>query len=148
MANIRLNAGASVTLDGTEEIPLVKGGVDGKTTAQAIANLAAGGYAATTAVSTAAHSLVAANAGQYLRFTFSGAKTLTVQDDATEAMAADAEIEGRNAASSGDLTLVEDTAVTINPPAGGTLVIPIGGTFALKRGPTDEWDLIGVTVAA
>jgi hypothetical protein len=89
-----------------------------------------------------------AHNGNYVRFTYSGAKTLTVQDDATEPLPANAEWHIRNASASGNLTLVEDTSVTINPPVGGTLEIEPGGTVTLKRVATDEFDLMGVTVAA
>jgi Bacteriophage T4 gp9/10-like protein. len=89
-----------------------------------------------------------AHNGHYVRFTYSGAKTLTVQDDATEPLPANGEWHIRNASASGNLTLVEDTSVTINPPVGGTLEIEPGGTVTLKRVGTDEFDLMGVTVAA
>ena len=97
--------------------------------------------------STTARNLDADDMGKYLRFTNAGTKNLTVQDNADEAITAGAEVHGRNVGA-GDLTIVEDTAVTVNPPAGGTLVIPQGGTFTLKKVATDEWDLFGVTVAA
>jgi hypothetical protein len=94
----------------------------------------------------AARDFAASDAGKYIRFTNVAAKTMTVRDDADVSMPANIEINGRNAAATGDLTLVEDTAVTINPPAYGSLVIPPGGTFTLKRVATDEWDLFGVTL--
>lgn len=103
--------------------------------------------AAVSTVSGTSRNLLAADGGNYLRFTNSSAKTLTVQDEADEAIPQGFEVHGRNA-NTGDLTIVEDTAVTINPPAGGTLVVPEGGTFTLKKVGTDEWDLFGVTVAA
>lgn len=106
-----------------------------------------GAAAPVSTISGTSHDMVAADAGTYMRFTNSSAKTLTVQDDSTEALAANSEYHGRNAGA-GDLTIVEDTSVTINPPAGGTLVIPEGGTFTLKRVAADEFDLFGVTVAA
>jgi hypothetical protein len=97
--------------------------------------------------STASRDLEPSDSGSYIRFTYSGAKSLLVQDDTDGPFAADSEYHGRNA-NTGDLTLTEDTSVTINPPAGGTLVIPEGGTFTLKRVATDEFDLFGVTVPA
>lgn len=103
-------------------------------------------YAATETISGTAANLDADQAGKYLRFTNAAAKTLTVLPNATEALPTDSEYHIRNVGA-GDLTLVEDTGVTINPPNGGTLVIPQGGTATLKRVATDEFDLLGQTVA-
>lgn len=103
--------------------------------------------AGTVTDSTTTRSLTMSDAGKYLRFTNAGTKTLTVQDEADHAITQDSEFHGRNVGA-GDLTIAEDTAVTVNVPAGGTLVIPQGGTFTLKRIAADEWDLIGVTVPA
>lgn len=114
------------------------------------AELETGGGASAPVVTTVAaadSNLTAAQAGLYLRFTSGAAKTLTVQDDATEPMPDDGEWHIRNVGAA-DLTLIEDTGVTINPPNGGTLVVPIGGTVTLKRVTADEFDLLGQTVAA
>lgn len=118
--------------------------VNGRT--GAVTLTAADTPATVTTDSTTARSLVATDAGLYLRFTNAAAKTLTVQDNADAAITVGVEVHGRNAGA-GDLTIVEDTSVTVNPPAGGTLVIPEGGTFTLKKVGTDDWDLFGVTVA-
>jgi hypothetical protein len=118
-------------------------------TAQEIADLGGGGSAGPAAVETisaADTNLLDTDAGKYLRFTNAAAKTLTVQDDATLALPEDGEWSIRNVGA-GDLTLIEDTAVTINPPNGGTLVIPQGGTASLKRVAEDEFDLMGQVVA-
>lgn len=96
--------------------------------------------------STTARDLSASDMGAYLRFTNAAAKALTVRDNADVAITTGLEVHGRNAGA-GDLTITEDTAVTVNTPAGGTLVVPQGGTFTLKKVGTDEWDLFGVTVA-
>jgi hypothetical protein len=48
----------------------------------------------------------------------------------------------------GVLTITGDTGFTINPPAGGSLQIPQGGTFTVKIVAADEADLFGVTVPA
>lgn len=108
-----------------------------------------GGGAATpvvTTVSDAASNLLASQVGLYLRFTSGSAKAYTVRADATEALPANGEWHIRNVGAN-DLTIVEDTGVTINPPNGGTLVVPVGGTVTLKRVATDEFDLLGQTVA-
>jgi hypothetical protein len=85
--------------------------------------------------------LVEADAGKYLRFTNSGAKYCIV----SSSISGNFVFNLRNAGS-GDLTLVE-SGVTINVPAGGSLVIAQGGTASLVRVATDEFDLIGQTVA-
>lgn len=109
-----------------------------------------GGGAAVPVVTTVpdtSSNLLASQVGLYLRFTSSSAKSLTVQAEATEAMPANGEWHIRNVGAN-DLTLVEDTSVTINPPNGGTLVVPVGGTVTVKRVAEDEFDLLGQTVAA
>lgn len=94
------------------------------------------------------HNLIAEDAGTYRRFTSGSAKTLTVEDDATEPLSDNSEYHGRNVGT-GDLTIIEGaSSVTINVPFGGTLVVPQGGTFTLKRVAVDEFDLFGVTVPA
>lgn len=103
-------------------------------------------FAAITTISGTSHDLAVADAGCYLRFTNASAKTLTVRDNADIAIAVGYESHGRNVGA-GDLTITEDSAVDVNPPAGGSLVVPQGGTYTLKKVDTDEWDLIGVTAA-
>ncbi|UIS25219.1 tail fiber protein [Erythrobacter phage vB_EliS-L02] len=97
---------------------------------------------------TAAANLLNTNRGKYQRWTATGAKTLTVQPNATEAITQDAEFFIRNAAASGDLTIVAGTGVTINAPFGGSLVMSPGMSATLKRVAENEFDLVGQTVAA
>lgn len=92
-------------------------------------------------------SMTRVDIGKYLRFTSATAKNYTVRDNADIYAEIGSEIHGRNANTEA-LTIIEDTAVTVNPPAGGTLAIPEGGSFTLKKVATDTWDLIGVTEAA
>lgn len=100
-------------------------------------------FAPSTSESGASRTSSLSDAGEYIRFTNVGAKTYTVISDSWPTSC---EIHGRNAAE-GDLTLVPDTGVTLHPPYLGTLVIPVGGTFTIKRvGDTDEWDVFGQTV--
>lgn len=98
-------------------------------------------------ISGTTYDLLAADAGKYLRATNAGTKTFTVRDNTDEAQPAHGEWHIRNAGA-GDLTLVEDTAVTINVPFGGTLVLSQGMSATLKRVAVDEYDLLGQTVAA
>lgn len=88
------------------------------------------------------------NNGRYARYTNSGAKTVTVRPEEEHALTADGEWSIRNAGDTGDLTIIEDTDVLINAPAGGTLVLEPGMSAMLKRVATDTFDLIGQTVAA
>lgn len=145
-------AGTLKTWDGSDYVDAATGGgsgavdsVNGRT--GAVTLTASDVYSTIVTDATTARSLDADDMGKYLRFTSASAKALTVQDNADEAITTGAEVHGRNAGA-GDLTITEDTSVTVNAPAGGTLVIPEGGTFTLKKVATDEWDLFGVTVAA
>lgn len=136
-------------LDGSEELEISTAGsvpATRRVTAQQIVDLISTKVLVST-ISGTSHNMLAADAGTYMRFTNAAAKTLTVQDDSDEALESDTEYNGRNVGA-GDLTIVEDTSVTVNVPFGGTLVVPEGGTFTLKRVATDEFDLFGVTVPA
>lgn len=57
-----------------------------------------------------------------------------------------ADIEVNKAA--GTLTLTPGAGVTLNAPYLGTLVVPPGGAYTLKRGTADVWDVLALTVAA
>lgn len=92
------------------------------------------------------YTVLAADVNKYIRLTGASTKNITVQDDATEALPDDGEWHFRNVGA-GDASFVEGTGVTINPPAGGTLDVPQGGTVTLKRVAVDEFDLFGSTVA-
>lgn len=91
--------------------------------------------------------LLAADSGAFARFTNAAAKALTVRPDATEPLPDNGEWHIRNVGL-GDLTLVQGVGVTINPPSGGTLIVPQGGTVTLKRAAADVFDLMGQTVPA
>ncbi len=95
----------------------------------------------------ATHDLDAADAGKYHRFTSASAKTLNIRTDATHALPANGEWELRNAGTL-DLTIVPAGGVTVNVPAGGTLVLEPGMSAVLKRAAADVFDLIGHTKAA
>jgi hypothetical protein len=91
--------------------------------------------------------LLMTNAGRYQRWTAIGAKTLTVQPNATENISQDSEFTVANRAASGDLTISAGVGVTINAPAGGGLVLEPGMVATLKRVAENEYDLIGQAVA-
>jgi len=88
------------------------------------------------------YTLSDADTGKYIRFTASSEKTVIVSVSAGTEGAWNI----RNA-DSGNLTIVAD-GVTINPPNGGTLVVPPNGTVTLVRVGTDTYDLIGQVLAA
>jgi len=82
------------------------------------------------------------DAGKYIRFTATGAKTCTFGTGITKG-----EYHIRNAAASGDLTLVA-SSTTLNAPAGGTLVLEPRMSVTVKFVGTAEFDVFGQTVAA
>jgi hypothetical protein len=91
---------------------------------------------------TSARTIVAGDAGKYIRFTGTGAKTCTFDNTLTAG-----EYHIRNAAASGDVTLTA-SSTTLNVPAGGTLVLEPGMTCTVKFVGTAEFDVFGQTVAA
>ena len=110
---------------------------------------AAGGaaYAPTVTEATTARTLGLAGAGAYLRFTNASASTCTVPPQSAVAWLADTEVNIRRAAA-GNLTLTAGAGVTLNAPSGGTLVMTSAMSVTLKRVASDEWDVIGQTVAS
>lgn len=104
-----------------------------------------GGGAETITESGTSANLLNSNRGKYQRWTATGAKTLTVQPNATEAIDQDAEFYIANRASSDNLTIAAGSGVTINAPSGGGLVLEPGMAATLKRVAADDFDLIGQT---
>src|SRR5690606_20873199 len=82
--------------------------------------------------------------GNYMRFTHAAAEFHFSSDEPREI---GAEHHGHYAGS-GTLTITADSGFTINPPAGGSLVIPPGGTFTVKIVAADEADLIVIAASA
>tara|TARA_R110001592_G_scaffold111372_5_gene308448 strand:- start:993 stop:1736 length:744 start_codon:yes stop_codon:yes gene_type:complete len=104
-------------------------------------------FAPTVTESTTSRTLGLTGAGAYIRFTNAAASTCTVPPQASVAWAADTEINIRRAAA-GSLTLTAGAGVTLNPPAGGTLVMTSAMSATLKRVAANVWDVIGQTVPA
>lgn len=102
----------------------------------------------TNSTASAAVNIDRGDAASYLRFTGTGAKTLTFRANATHALAADSEFTIANRAASGNLTLVFSSPAVGNAPASGTLVLAPGMTVTVKRVTSDVFDVIGQTVAA
>jgi hypothetical protein len=103
----------------------------------------AAGYAEIATESGAARTAQASQGNTYVRFTNASAKVYTFDD--AEAYTIGQEFHGRNVGA-GDLSIEGTTGMTINPPFGGSLVIPEQGTFTVKIVAAGEADLFGVTV--
>lgn len=106
-----------------------------------------GGGSSTVQTEAADYTIDPGDVGNYIRLTNASTKSVTVDPEATTALPANGEWNFRNVGA-GNATLIEGTGVTINPPAGGTLVLETGMTVTLKRVAADEFDLIGQTVQA
>lgn len=102
---------------------------------------------ATVQTESADYTLAPEDAGNFIRLTNGSTKNITVDPESTTPLPENAEWHFRNVGN-GDATFVEGVGVTINPPNGGTLDVPQGGTVTLKRVAEDEFDLLGQTVAA
>jgi hypothetical protein len=101
-----------------------------------------GGTAPLITEATSNRDVTPADAGSYIRFTGTGAKTC--EFDVAEGFAAPEEYHVANRAASGNLTLTA-TGVTLNAPKGGTLVLEPGDTVTVKFVDTDEADVFGST---
>lgn len=95
---------------------------------------------------TANRDVASSDAGSYIRMTSGSAKTATFRPNSTHAMPTDGEWHFRCVG--GDLTLTPGSGVTLNVPAGGTLVLSDGMTVTVKRVAVDAYDVIGQTVPA
>jgi len=149
MADTKISAlTAASTLDGTEPFPVVQGGGTKKATgAQLLAYIRAlltDSDVPATVVTEAGSSRAIADsdAGKYIRFTATGAKTCTFGTGITKG-----EYHIRNAAASGNVTLTA-SSTTLNAPADGTLVLEPGMTVTVKFVASAEFDVFGQTVAA
>ncbi|HEY1027431.1 MAG TPA: pyocin knob domain-containing protein [Pseudomonas sp.] len=89
--------------------------------------------------------LALTDAWNYLRPNTTGAITLTVPTNASVAFEVGTEITVR---ALGNVTLASASGVTLNAPSGGTLSMTARMTVTLKKVATNEWDVIGQTVAA
>lgn len=89
--------------------------------------------------------LTLTDAWNYVRPGTTGAVTLTVPTNASVAFDVGTEITIR---ALGNITLSAASGVTLNAPSGGTLSMTARMTVTLKKVATNEWDVIGQTVAA
>lgn len=104
-----------------------------------------GGPAPLITEATSNRDVTTADAGSYIRFTATGAKTC--EFDVAEGFAAPQEYHVANRGASGNLTLTA-TGVTLNAPKGGTLVLEPGDTVTVKFVDSDEADVFGSTEAS
>lgn len=89
--------------------------------------------------------LALTDAWNYLRPSTTGGITLTVPTNAVAAFDVGTEITVR---ALGNVTLAAASGVTLNAPSGGTLGMTARMTVTLKKVATNEWDVVGQTVAA
>lgn len=89
--------------------------------------------------------LALTDAWNYVRPGTTSAITLTVPTNASVAFDVGTEITVR---ALGNVTLASASGVTLNAPSGGTLSMTARMTVTLKKVATNEWDVIGQTVAA
>lgn len=115
------------------------GGVHGQ------ADLASSTAALLITEATSNRDVATTDAGAYIRFTATGAKTCDF--DVSEGFSSPQEYHLANRSVSGNLT-VSGTGVTLNAPKGGTLVLEPGDTVTVKFVDTDEADVFGSTEAA
>ncbi len=92
-----------------------------------------------------ARTLATSDAWDYIRLTNATECDITVPDNSDDPIPVGTQIYLRSAGT-GVYTIVEDSAVTVNPPSGGSLTL--AGDAALIKVATDEWDLIGATLEA
>lgn len=128
-------AGASVTVTKWESVRVDR--------ASLLAELARLGGAPVVTEAGASRDMVPADAGAYVRFVGTVAKTATFDDG--DGFAAGEEFHLANRGATGTLTLVAAGGMTLNPPAGGTLDVPPGGTVMVKIVAADEADVVGTT---
>ena len=96
-------------------------------------------------VSVSTYSLLAIDAGKYIRFTHVGGCVVTIPKHANAAIALGAEISLRDAATSGALTIVTESGVILHVPRGFLAQsFSVNSTMGLKQIAIDEWDLMGL----
>lgn len=90
-----------------------------------------------------------ADMSDYIRFTSGSASTCTFPKNATTAIPVDSIVFIRQGGAGAVTLTPEDGTVTLNAPAGGSLVTNgTGATVAVKKVATNVWDVIGNTVPA
>ena len=140
-----LTAASSVAA--SDLLPIVQSGVTKRITESQFA--ATPPPPPVTTLASTDYTVTTADAGRYLRFTSDSAKT--VHFDPAEGYGVDDEYHIANRGATGDLTIQSDSsALVINAPKGGTLVLEPGDTVTVKMvagtsSAADEADVIGST---
>lgn len=86
------------------------------------------------------------DAGVFIRFTSSLTTSYTIPTNVSVAFPVGTEIHVRRAGA-GDLNLTASSGVSLNAPSGGTLTMIDRMTVTIKKVGSDEWDVLGQTVA-
>lgn len=105
----------------------------------------AGGAAPVQAVSGTSKTIALSDANTYMRFTDTGAKTVTFP---VLSYPVSVEFHFANRAASGDITLSADPGVTLLAPKGGLLVLEPGDTVTVKFSSATSADVFGSTGVA
>lgn len=164
MADKKISAlTAAGALTGTEEVEVVQGGVNVKTTPAAIAALGGGGGAwgsitgtlssqtdlqaaldakallyPTINNETANYNAALTDAGNFIEMDSASPSTMTVPPQSSVVWLANTELTVVNYGA-GDVTLTPGAGVTFRNLSGGLLNIPQYGVAVLKRKASDEW---------
>lgn len=98
-------------------------------------------------VNTTSNNLEATQTFQYRRYINEGTKTLNIRTNAVHPVPDDGEWYVYNAVGAA-LSIVPAAGVTVNPPAGGSLIVPLNGTVRIKWVAPDTYDVFGDTVSS
>lgn len=101
------------------------------------------GFPALVTEAGSSRSVSTSDAGKYLRFTGTGAKTATF--DSTAGFSTNQEFHVTNRAASGDVTLTAAGSMVLNAPKGGSLVLEPGDTVTVKMVASAAADVMGST---
>ena len=97
-------------------------------------------------VTTTSYNLDGSEVFQYRRFTNTATKTYNIRTEATHPVPVDGEWFIHNAVGAA-LNIVPASGVTVNAPAGGSLIVPARGTVRIKRVGLNTYDVFGNTVS-
>ena len=139
-----------LTTDVSGDLPVAEGGTGASDAATARGNLGAAAQALTINNQTGtSYTLVLSDGdSRFVRCNNAAAITLTVPPNSSVAFAVGTSIPIRQIGA-GAITLTPGSGVTLNAPAGGTLVTDgAGAQVQIVKVATNEWDVIGQTAVA
>lgn len=97
---------------------------------------------------TTSRTLSAIDAGNFITFTSASAIQVDLQDDSSFFFPTNTIIYLRQSGA-GQITVVPETSVTLEPPADGSLLSAgDGGTFSLRKRSANNWQMLGHSEAA